>query len=346
MNLEDIARLAGVSRSTAGHVLRGNARKLRISSETEQKVREIAESRGYLANFTVKQLKSRKTYQIGIIVTSYIPQSTLSPFIVSIMNHLQSYDYQTTIIFVDAKTMDISPFFKERRFDGIVVDGIVPNWAFFKEWSDKHNIPCVFLNHENMSCNAGGIDEKTTAYRVIDALYSEGYRKMAFYFPRTLDSNPLFPDDFIFARERYLREAIRAKGLKLYPDTVEQRKHGENTTRYLMSLPDPPDCVIGYNDFHGIEFKRYLSEMGLSAPEDVALLVYSFSEFNKAARIAGIYFDVDGGGRALAEMLLKKIDGNKKMKNRLVSGSLVTEYANIHLDSMDHFKKIKREIPG
>lgn len=340
--LLEIAQEAGVSRSAVGHILNGNAAKLRISAATAEKVKRIALSHGYLPNFAVRQLRSGKTYHVAFIVASAHPsKSGLSAFAVSLIANLQALNYQTTIIFVETHSSEISALFTERRFDGMVIDGIVPNWRQIEEWGTDHGIPCVFLNRESAARNCAGIDERGTARHVVGTLYDAGYRRIAYYFPRDLGSNPLFSEDYLFERELCVRAELEGRGLPSYPDTVEQRRHGENTASYLMSLDPRPECVIAYDTFHGIEFKRCLSDMKLSVPSDVGLVVYESNKFNCAARIVGVDFDFDATGRDLAEMILARIDGAGDLESRKIAGRMITEYDAIHLDSLDHFKPLK-----
>ena len=55
VTLKDIARLTGVSVSTASAVLVGKGAKLRISAEVQQRVREAAREQGYAPNLLVRQ---------------------------------------------------------------------------------------------------------------------------------------------------------------------------------------------------------------------------------------------------------------------------------------------------
>lgn len=335
VTLTEIAELAGVSRSAVGHVLNGRGDKLRIAFETQEKVRKIAREKGYLANFAVKQLRSSRTYQVAYVMTSVaVQRSILNPFALTMMRELQLNDYQTLILDVDLKSLEISPLFQSRRFDGLVIDGVVPNQAFLEEWCDKFKVPYVYLNHEDKTKNHAGIDEKATAEMAVGKLYEMGYRKIAYYFPREVKANPLFPEDHIFKREIYIREALKKRKLKLYPTTVEQRAHGENTAKFLMELPDPPDCVICFDIFHGINFKRFVGELGLSIPRDIGLLVFSMDKFNVAADICGIKFDFHGIGKALADMIVKRMENGRNLRARLISGAFVAENDGMKLNSL------------
>lgn len=68
LTLNDIAQLAGVSKTTASMILNGQAEQFRIKPETRQKVEEIAKQHGYRANAYAKALKLRRTNVIGLVI--------------------------------------------------------------------------------------------------------------------------------------------------------------------------------------------------------------------------------------------------------------------------------------
>lgn len=68
LTLNDIATLAGVSKTTASLVLNGKSDAFRISPETQEKVREIVKQHGYRANAYAKALQAQKTNVIGLVV--------------------------------------------------------------------------------------------------------------------------------------------------------------------------------------------------------------------------------------------------------------------------------------
>lgn len=68
ITLNDIAALAGVSKTTASMILNGQADQYRIKDETRQKVLEIAQSQGYRANAHAKALKLQRSNVIGLVI--------------------------------------------------------------------------------------------------------------------------------------------------------------------------------------------------------------------------------------------------------------------------------------
>ena len=65
--LSDVARLAGVSGTTVSYILNGRADEMRISSQTQQRVREAVDELGYRPNRSARSLRTRTTKTIGVI---------------------------------------------------------------------------------------------------------------------------------------------------------------------------------------------------------------------------------------------------------------------------------------
>ncbi|MGZ9223895.1 MAG: LacI family DNA-binding transcriptional regulator, partial [Anaerolineales bacterium] len=65
---QDVADLAGVSRTTVSFVL-NNVKGMNISSETRRKVLEAAERLSYTPDASAQALASRRTKAIGLVMT-------------------------------------------------------------------------------------------------------------------------------------------------------------------------------------------------------------------------------------------------------------------------------------
>ncbi len=66
MNIQDIARLAGVSASTVSKVMNGKDRD--ISEETKKKVLKVIEEKHYVPYFKSREKEGLKNRLIGLIV--------------------------------------------------------------------------------------------------------------------------------------------------------------------------------------------------------------------------------------------------------------------------------------
>lgn len=68
MKLSDIARLAGVSVTTASYVINGKAEQQRISNATVERVRAVVEAHGFTPNPQAAGLRSRHSRTLGFIL--------------------------------------------------------------------------------------------------------------------------------------------------------------------------------------------------------------------------------------------------------------------------------------
>ncbi len=67
VTLSDVARRAGVSSTTASYILNGRSAQMRISAETEQRVRAAVTALGYRPNRSARNLRKATTETIGLI---------------------------------------------------------------------------------------------------------------------------------------------------------------------------------------------------------------------------------------------------------------------------------------
>lgn len=68
MKLDEIARLAGVSRTTASYVINGKSAKYRISERTQQKVMAIVEKYNYRPNHAASALRAGTSRSFGLVI--------------------------------------------------------------------------------------------------------------------------------------------------------------------------------------------------------------------------------------------------------------------------------------
>ena len=65
MKLDEIARLAGVSRTTASYVINGKARQYRVSDKTVEKVMAVVREHNYHPNAVAAGLRAGRTRRAG-----------------------------------------------------------------------------------------------------------------------------------------------------------------------------------------------------------------------------------------------------------------------------------------
>lgn len=118
-NILDIAKLAGVSKSTVSRYLNGGS----VSDKTRQKIDKIVQETGYAPNQFAQSLKAKRTNMIGVVVprlNSFASNETL----LGIETYLRQQNYQTLIANTDlsnALELNAIKTFHTSKVDGIIL---------------------------------------------------------------------------------------------------------------------------------------------------------------------------------------------------------------------------------
>jgi DNA-binding LacI/PurR family transcriptional regulator len=211
----DVAREAGVSRTTVSNVFSG---KDKCSDETRTAVLAAAKKLGYKPNLAARSLITNQSRLIGMILPSYVDTNTLtnSPFYNIIMDGVYSilrdeayYDLLIFSVPYREKLLQVSEWIDARNVDGILALGEYDQ-NFLKDLNSK-GIPVVFIdnysrgNYANFSYVTS--DDEAGGYMATQYLISKGYKKIALCAVEL--SSPLMQRRF----EGY-RRAMKEAGLK------------------------------------------------------------------------------------------------------------------------------------
>jgi LacI family transcriptional regulator len=213
----DVAREAGVSRTTVSNVFSGRAK---FSDETREAVLAAAKKLGYKPNLAARSLITNQTRLIGMILPSYVDTNTLthSPFYNIIMDSVYSVlrdeAYYDLIIFTVPhrdRLAQVSEGIDARNVDGILAIGEYD--ASYLEELNAKGIPVVLIDNycrgEYEHFSYVNSDDETGGYLAARCLIDKGYRKIALCGVEM--SGPLMT----LRREGYLR-ALREAGLETH----------------------------------------------------------------------------------------------------------------------------------
>ena len=68
MTLDEIAKLAGVSKTTASYVINGKAKQYRISNKTQEKVNAVVKEHNFKPNMAASSLRAGSSRSLGLII--------------------------------------------------------------------------------------------------------------------------------------------------------------------------------------------------------------------------------------------------------------------------------------
>ncbi|KDN10193.1 MULTISPECIES: catabolite repressor/activator [unclassified Gilliamella] len=150
MKLQEIALLAGVSRTTASYVINGKAKKYRVSDKTVEKVMSIVKKHNYQPNAVAAGLRAGKTRTIGIIIPDLENNSYTR-----IANYLEQLvrkeGYQLLIACSEDNPQvekECVKHLQQRRVDALIISSSfvsAQDYFFYDDWQNE-KIPLFALD--------------------------------------------------------------------------------------------------------------------------------------------------------------------------------------------------------
>lgn len=267
VTLSDVAKLAGVSLSTASKALNGSTR---ISQATRDRVEEVARRLDFQPNALAQSFARGRSQTIGILTQNAIGTWS-APILVGAASYLGKHEHATLFYDAafDARVLEASiRKLRARRIDGLLVIGDGPHYTL-RSVSHSFSVPVAYVfTSTDGPDDATFVPDGVMAGRLAaEHLIEIGRRRVAH----------LTAADDIAATERLqgLREGLAVAGLApvavhARPDWSEDT--GAATATELLSSGVEFDAIFCGNDHVARGAEKVLLAAGLRVPEDVALV--------------------------------------------------------------------------
>jgi LacI family transcriptional regulator len=273
----DIAKQLNVSRVTVSKALRDHPD---ISKAMKAKIALAARKMGYMPNLIARQLNSRRTFTIGVVIPD-LENSFFSYIVDSIIDYATEHNYYV-ILTVSREKENIEKQNIENLI-GMRVDGLLI--CLSQETTDNHiftivekmKIPLVFFDRafDTMKFSSVVFNDKIGAANILNRIINEGYTKIA-HFAGYSKIN--------IGKERHdgFLEALAKKKIPVNKDWILEGgfelKDGYDSFKKLNSLGNLPEVVFTVNDRVALGAYKAAKEAGLNIPDDIGIFGYGFSE--------------------------------------------------------------------
>jgi DNA-binding LacI/PurR family transcriptional regulator len=245
--LVEIAKKAGVSKSTASNVVRGHNV---VAEATRRRVeRAIAELR-YHPNAIARSLKSRTSSVLGIVVPD-LANPFYAGLVVSVERAAKQLNFAVLALNTEClpeSENDAGRAFIERRVEGVIIGGISVGSPLPKKLLD-HHIPVVLASIGEPDDERLAVidhDDAAAMEAAVDHLHALGHRR------------------FAFAAQEFSEQSGERRKLGFEQALARRRlapvEFGAAT------------AIIAHNDLHAIAVIDQLEHSGLRVPEDVSVI--------------------------------------------------------------------------
>lgn len=266
--IRDVARFAGVGKTTVSDALQGRGR---IAPETRERVLAAVEQLGYRAHIGARDLTRQRTEVLGVVVGDFF-----DPFSAELAAHIEQRAaasgfrvlLATAGADLRAEAGAITSLMEYRVAAMILI-------AFTGDQSALETIgehtPVICIGYQGPCGLSIAIDETHGGDIATAHLTELGHRRIAYL------SSSLLPRETDRGRLHGYRRALRRAGIASDRRLVRQLEPGpsderRDQMRELLSQPDGPTAVFAASDITAIELMTCASELGMGVPRDLSIV--------------------------------------------------------------------------
>lgn len=279
-NIFDVAKEAGVSKSTVSRVFSGNGY---VSKVSKKKVLEAADKLNYVPSILARQLEQQSTHTIGFVAKSYYPE--VGQLLDLVTHYAQEQGYKVTVYFTQSKQdeMLILHEFKLHALDALFFVANRNSWQKISEYV-KYGPIVTWRRIENSQIYSSFVDHYVLYTQILKYIEQKYGNVSVGHILNNKQKNNTK------ARIKVIQE-FRRKNPNydnwrvFYP---EQTGAGEDAARKYLQLKNKPQVVIAYSDYVAAGFISTLRNRGLNVPHDVKVFGFDNSDFGKYLNISTV----------------------------------------------------------
>lgn len=339
VSMKDISIACGVSVATVSKALNNHSD---IGIETKQHIKQVAKDMGYFPNSAAKALKTRRTYNIGVLFVDDDQSGLTHDYFAYVLDSLkrtaEAKGYDITFI-NGCKTrpnkMSYLEHCRYRGFDGVVIaciDFFAPEVLELV----RSDIPTVTIDHLFDNVSAIMSDNVNGMRDLLHYIYGKGHRKIAYihgenssvtqsrlasFYKTASELGITVPDEYI--------------GVIAYRDASGAYAETER----LLALKNKPTCILYPDDFSCFGGINAINEKGLRIPDDISVAGYDGIRIARhiEPQLTTVKQDTKMLGQKAAEKLISLIEHPKTTiaEQIIVAGEVVPGRSVADLNSAD-----------
>ncbi len=317
---QDVAKLAGVSRTTVSLVL-NDVPGTHIPESTRQRVLEAARKLNYYPAAAARSLASGKTHVIGLVLCEGPDKVSADAFLPDVMrgiaDEVSKHDY-TLLFHTNVAPNDPNSYMKLVRghhIDGLIVSAPRSDDPNLPELA-KSGFPTVLHGRlPGTDIPFVDVDNIGGAEKAVNHLIALGHKRIG------LITNAPVSFTSAKARLRGYEKALEKAGIPLDENLIRYGyflpETGYRAMTELLELPKPPTGVFVASDVVAMGALAAVHEKGLRVPEEIAIVGFDdiFASAYTVPALTTVHLPAYDLGREAAKMLFD-IMGGEDFENR------------------------------
>lgn len=327
VTIYDISEKAGFSIATVSRVLNGSSK---VSPRTKERVLEVIDEYGYEPNVFARGLGTGTMKTIGILCAD-VADLYLANAVSFLERELRQHGFEALLSCTGYEYEDkvsCTRMMESRKVDAIIMVG-----SHYVESSAKKNeyiietserIPVMLLNGflkgDNIYCNLS--DDYTAFYEATSLLTKQGNKHIVFLFREATYSAKQKKLGYINA----LKDIGKSELDMLFFQSKNRIQDVKAELEVFFNENPETDAIIACDDELAVGALKYLSEMRIDVPRDVAVVGCNNSVLSICCQPE--LTSIDNMCEILCvnttEMLMRILDG-QRVANKTVVGCRIVE---------------------
>ena len=320
VTLEEVARMAGVSRATVSRVVNGSPK---VSPEVRRTVEKAIVRLGYVPNRAARSLVTRRSDTIGVVIPEPTGRLFADPFFLWFLNGigsaLASRAMQLVLLMPQSGEQEkrLEQYVAAGHIDGVVLTSLHGEDTLPERLAAR-GVPVVVNGRPPRGAQASYVDADNRGGAAAAAahLIAQGRRKVA-----TISGSLDMPA--AFDRLQGFRDAVKAAGLPVDPSLEEVGDFSqEGATRAMQLLlerrPDL-DAIFVASDSMAAMALGVLQSAGRRVPDDVAVVGFDDQPIAGTTRppLSSVRHPIDAMSHEMIRLLLHSIDAGDRMPRQV-----------------------------
>ena len=282
-NIRDIAKLAGVSKSTVSRVLNENGY---VSEEKREAVHRAIKLSNYERNMNAVRLSLGKSYLIGVVVP-FSDHPYFAQLIKGISNMALSANYHLILIqsdYKESREMEALDMLKNKLVDALIICSRSCKLEAVEEYLPYGPI-VLCEDTRGMEISSTFIDHYECFQKALEYLYDKGHRKIGYCISRKTGTNSLL-------RERAYKEFMRKIEEPYREEYIFENclymEDGVRVIDAIKEMESPPTALLVTNDQVAAGMVTVSGEKGIRIPEDLAIIGFDNQPIAELMKITSI----------------------------------------------------------
>lgn len=304
----DVARAAGVSRSTVSYALSG---KRTISRETQERIESVIKSLGFIPHASARALATSHTMVLGLLLQFH--QDEFAPamlqYVLPISDTARELGYDILMVTDTNGPEAVARITSSDMVDGVVLLDVThadPRLDALRAAAQPGAL--VGLPRDTEGLDVFDLDFGEAARMLVDHLYGLGHREIVLVSPpkHVFDRGGAYGWRF---RDAALERAARY-GIQIFPYYGESQQPAIASSLYaILEARTSATAMIVHNDASIAALPAVLNERGVRVPHDLSVVSLYSQDFGRTFSLpyTAVETSPDKLGRQTVQQLVRRI---------------------------------------